>query len=96
MKFKVWLEEKKYFIGNCVDGLDDDSFCNTVAYDATQLAQLVENGKEISFNDFLINCEVDPQFISQISKAPANYEFYVNASIYWIYDNDKDIHYFYA
>lgn len=55
--FNNWL--KKSFIGNYVAGLNSDAFRNSVASDATELLQLVENG------------------------------------IVWIYDDKKDIHYFY-
>ena len=45
--YKESTMNKKFFIGNCINGLDDNEFCSKVANDATEMSQLDENGKQI-------------------------------------------------
>jgi hypothetical protein len=98
-----WLQrisqmDKRVFIGQCVSGLDDPGFCDIVGYDATEMAQLVENGQEISFQDFLSKCILESTVLSSIESEPNRYIFFINIdrNILWIYDKGSDIHYFYA
>ena len=85
----------KIFIGDCVTGLDDEYFRNRVADDATNLAQLVDNGREIREQEFFNIAE--PSYMT-IQKLDGNYKYYYNsvADVAWIYDVDKDIEYFYG
>jgi hypothetical protein len=66
--------------------------------DATEMAQIVENGREISLQEFVKMCQVDQKVISQIQRSIADYSFFINddSGIAWIYDDRRDIHYFYA
>ena len=83
------------FMGDCITGLEDDYFQRWVAGDATMLAQLVENGKEISEERFA-NI-VEPSYKS-IQQPMSNYTYYYNFNneIAWFYDENKDVEYFYA
>ncbi len=51
------------FIGDCITGLEDPHFQETLGvYDATDLAQLVANGTQISFERFLTILGFDIQY----------------------------------
>lgn len=85
MKLKN-LFEKKFYVGSCVE---TDYFS-----DATEMAQAVENGVEISSQEFLSNVNTDTILMNKIKKA----SFWKNEDlgVYWAYDFNKDIHYFWA
>jgi len=89
--------QKKNFIGNCIDGLNDNYFQNIIAQDATELAQIVEKGKEINLNIFLNLTHVDDKIIKEVQKNPERYSFFYNEDndITWIYDEETDVEYFY-
>jgi hypothetical protein len=86
---------KKTFIGNCVSGLENDVL-GQICGDATELAQIVENGELISEEQFFTMCAVADNIIKIIKNNP-RYEFYYNREedMAWYYDNMKDIEYFY-
>ena len=60
----------KTFIGNCVNGLEDQYFQDNLASDATELAQLVENGQQINLQEFF-NIQII-YIIKLNSKIPIN------------------------
>ena len=84
-------QQKKRFIGNCREGLKDPLFQRHVASDATELAQLVERGKQINFDEF---AKLTGYFIND----PQKYEFYIDeqTGITWYYNIDQDVEYFYV
>lgn len=95
--------DKKVFIGNCVTGLEDPQFQDMIAGDATVMAQLVEGGEEITKDDFLKICHVDPEILEELNMAEKDdyvddYEFYYNRdkNIAWYYDTLEDVEYFYV
>lgn len=87
----------KIFVGDCITGLDDPYFCDTIGvYDATDLAQMVANAEEINFNQFLSmvgrNCDIEG-----IRGNQENYKFYFSPekNVVWLYNIGKDVEYFY-
>jgi hypothetical protein len=62
------------------------------------MAQLVGGGEEVSLQHFSKECSVEPQVLYQVSNSPSRYHFFINKDrdIAWIYDDEKDIHYFYG
>ncbi len=90
----------KIYVGNCITGLDEPHFCNTLeVYDATDLAQLVENEEdviEINIDQFLnmVGPNIDPEPLKQ---NPENYEFFYHTyrDIAWFYNINEDVEYFY-
>ena len=89
----------KIFIGDCVTGLNNEYFRERVANDATMLAQLVENGQEISLQDFFNTTGLlDSETIQKLTNGADNYSYFYNydKDIAWFYDENKDIEYFYA
>ena len=88
----------KIFIGNCINDLNDEYFQSRVADDATNLAQLVENGVEMSEQDFFKIVSLDQNTMQKLTQNPINYKYYYNSgrNVVWFYDEDKDIEYFYA
>jgi len=88
---------KKIFVGNCINGLEDPFFQQTIADDATLLAQLIENGQEIDYNQFMNLCDIHPETKNIIEQFPENYKFYYNpdTGIAWYYDINKDVEFFY-
>lgn len=94
--YKLLKLAQKGFIGDCITGLEDPQFQNYVASDATELAQLVDRGKQITFEEFA-NMAYIKQIMGQFINNPDNYEFYIDEAtgIAWYYDIEKDIEYFY-
>ena len=82
---------KKVFLGDCRTFLDDPQ-SHGFASDATQLAQIVENGKEISPANFLKVCDIQ----QDISRGGISFWINETVGLYWMYDENTDIHYFYA
>ena len=85
----------KVFVGDCVNGLDDNYFCSKIAFDTTDLAQLVENGTQIDEQQF--STITGPDYKNN-QKPGGNYSYYYNIDrgVAWFYDEDADIEYFYA
>ncbi len=85
----------KIFIGNCINGLGDPYFRDRVAFDATDLAHLVDNGKEISEQEFFNIASPD---YKTLQNSTGNYLYFYNSDrdIAWFYDEDNDIEYFYV
>lgn len=95
--------DMKRFVGDCVTGLDDPTFQDTVAADVTELVQLVEWGEEITWDDFYNIADVEPGIKKKIEIAfesgdTDDYMFYYHydRNIAWIYDNLEDVEYFYV
>ena len=92
---KSQMEIKKNYIANCVDALTNDIFTDLIAQDATEMAQLIDNGKKVTQQYFFDKCEVvvpDPKLIKQF---PRRFQYAENKNLMWIYDTSEDIHYFY-
>ena len=95
---QIILEQlnKKYCIGNCATILDDP---NSPFSDATEMAQTIENGEQLEYTYELTNL-LDltgcPKMLKlNFRKHPDKLEFGRNENIYWIYDIEGDIHYFF-
>jgi len=84
------MNRTAYFIGNCLNGLDDEQFREGVADDTTLLAQLVESSKEISKVEFLKNC-----YVELILEKSFEYFYNEDREVYFYRDTKKDIEYFY-
>lgn len=97
------LNESQY-LGSCVQVGDKNSFCliNDIFSDATEMAYYVGNPDEedygqsekITRKDFFDNInrsEVKKKFL----KGDAQFFYIPNLSIYYIYNSDQDVHYFY-
>jgi hypothetical protein len=85
------------FVGDCRTILDDEVACRAIgAYDATELAQIVEEGTNITKDEFLSVCSVDKEILEKLNKKPKRFSFFHNEDVYWYYDDVKDIEYFYA
>jgi hypothetical protein len=92
-----YKKAEKVYIGNCINGLDDEHFSQRVADDATSLAQIVENGEEINEQMFFNMVSLPYENIQNLSNNPQNFEYYYNkdVDIAWIYDINRDVEYFY-
>jgi len=93
-KFKKIAQTKYEYIGNCKDTVDILGI-----WDATEMAQMIdENNEDVKpWNIKEIIPFVPSQQKIQILQNPSNFECEKNISenIVWIYDINKDIHYFY-
>jgi hypothetical protein len=102
-------EDRKHlvYIGNCKTGLEDTTFQKYVASDATEMEHLVgddiPNSKKEKIRSrgfFLRYCDV-PDFLRQ-KMSQHNFEFarnvspYTHQMIFWAYDLDDDVHYFFV
>ena len=61
-------------------------------FDATEIAQLIENGSNITREEAVKYIKNLPK---SYHKRPHDFSFGKNKNIYWMYDDLKDIHYFY-
>lgn len=96
-----WLKKTaaptRQFVGTCANCLADEWFSNNIASDATQLAQLVvENFSPLTMDQFLQLCDVDSELATQIKTQPAIFTFAQSGPLTWAYNEETDIHYFFA
>jgi hypothetical protein len=93
--FKLFLEnQKKQLVGTCVNSFDEDGNCtiNQLPYrDTTQFAQAEENATEITKDQFINNVNV-PDNLKNIN---AIYLHDKDHDLYMLYNDQKDIHYFF-
>lgn len=94
----IRIASQKVFVGNCITGLNDPMFQDYIAEDATELAQIVGSGIEITKEDFLNMVLLDPTILDILNKDKNRYQYYYNQGkdIAWYYDTIKDIEYFYG
>jgi len=85
--------EKLFFLGTCKNIVD---MKDTEAVSA--LAILVEEGKEITKDNFLTMVNITDEHLKVLTTDPSNFEFYYNydENIAWFYDKDEDVEYFYG
>lgn len=79
---------KKLYRGNCVSITEDAD----LDIDATELAQLVENSTDVSEDVFLQNCDAMPEHLKIENRI---FGFNKDKDVYFVYDTNRDIHYFY-
>lgn len=91
--------KKMKFIGTC----KDDAAWQTLFADATEMAQCVENSKSLKWNEFCALFNDIRTIIVPIDNNPfifaykhIFYGYNESEKIAWIYDSEKDIHYFYS
>ena len=95
----------RVYIGNCVTGLDDPSFQRYIASDATEMEHLVgddipNSKKEILGRGiFVERCDVPDFLMKKINhhkfQFARNISPYKKVVVFWAYDLDEDIHYFF-
>lgn len=87
---------KKIFVGDCVNGLNNEVFKDVIAEDATELAQLIENSTPITLSQFLDLCDIDIKFKKRIIGSKDIFKAGQFNNIVWLYDKSRDKHYFYT
>ena len=95
ISFKQFLESqsKKHLVGSCKD-FDEDGNCTIpqLPYtDTTQFAQYEENATEITKDQFINNVNL-PDNLKNIN---AIYLHDKDHDLYMLYNDQKDIHYFF-
>lgn len=88
------LEDKKSFVGDCKTILNT----NDLFSDATEMSQAIENGEEISYEDFVKDIDVKrtPKlFKLYLRKNPDKFSFGKYNNLIWAYHDDTDTHYFF-
>lgn len=97
--FKEFItEEKKTYVGNCVNSFDSDGQCtNSLPYrDATDFAQGEENAKKISKDEFEDVVSI-PDHLQKLHKSKhVAYLHDEENNIHMMYDSKKDVHHFFA
>jgi len=86
---------KKIFIGDCTTGINNEVFKDVIAEDATELAQLIENSTLITLSQFLDLCDIDDKFKKRIFKSKDIFEAGQFNNIVWLFDKNRNKHYFY-
>ena len=88
---------KLEFVGDCTEILEEGGTWEGA--DDTELAQMVEKGEQITKEEFKQLTDIDSLRQLKILDNPG-IEFWYNkdegVGVAWIYDPNKDIHYFYA
>ena len=99
---------KLVYVGDCITGLEDPSFCSAVASDATELGQIVwcenDDVKHPTPSEFAELVEVLPEhkhYLEMPDVSLGSPELGYNesagvAGVAWIWDEETDTHYFYA
>jgi hypothetical protein len=96
ISFKLFLEnQKKHFVGTCVNSFDEEGNCTIpqLPYtDTTQFAQAEENTTKITKDQFINNVNV-PDNLKDIN---AIYLHDEDNDVFMLYDDQKDVHYFFV
>ena len=71
----------------CVTGLDNPEFCEQIAVDATDMAQLIENSLPITKRQFEI---ISPIKVDEVSE----FGFHIERRVVWAYNPTTDVHHF--
>ena len=79
---------KYQYLGTCISTVDDSCI-----WDATEMAQIIDNSKAFDIYDIYQFLNKDLQ--NKVSKNSSFFECGINNDIIWVYDTQKDIHYFY-
>lgn len=92
------------YLGSCVEVGDEESECsiNNIFSDATEMAYYVGNpdeddmgrSMEISEEEFFENIKKDT-IVKKYLKGEVKYYYLPDLDIYFIYNEDQDVHYFY-
>jgi hypothetical protein len=91
MKIQTLLEafSSLNYIGTCISTVDE-----ACLWDATEMAQMLENSEPADVTDVLNR--INPNTLEQLNldvnnlTEAGNYNY-----IWWVYDDSKDIHYFF-
>jgi len=94
--FHQFMEnQKKHLVGTCVNSFEEEGHCDNINLpyrDTTQFAQAEENATEITKDQFINNVNV-PDNLKDIN---AIYLYDEDNDVYMLYDDQKDIHYFFV
>jgi len=97
ISFKQFLESqnKKHLVGTCVNSFEEDGNCTIpqLPYtDTTHFAQAEENATQITKDQFINNVNL-PDNLKDIN---AIYLHDEDNDVYMLYDDQKDVHYFFV
>lgn len=93
-----WIDQiadRFYYIGDCTTGLEDEQFCDFIS-DPTDMAQLVENSTPLKIDEFLRLTDLDEEHERIAHEGNTSFGYNPDRRVVWMYDNDNDIHYFFA
>lgn len=94
--FRINMEQKKNFVGTCVNSFDEsnaDCIIPELPFsNASDFAYYVENSKPISKEVFLQKSFI-PDFLFNLINQ--NNEFSEYKNVIFLYDTEEDIHYFF-
>lgn len=101
MRFKQFYlsETKQYFYkGNCVNSFDDDGKCLlNIFTDVSDFANTEENSKSVSKTKNISKLNLSVPGLQDIANKKTTTLLYSKDSdMYFLYDVDKDIHYFFT
>jgi hypothetical protein len=97
ISFRIFLENKnkKQLVGNCVNSFDEDGNCTIpqIPYKyTTQFAQSEENATQMNKDQFINNVNL-PDSLKYIKAIYLNDK---DNDVFMLYDDQKDVHYFFA
>jgi len=94
IKLKLLLENKSNYVGDCRTIIDNDILFS----DATEMAQVIENSKQIPYEEFInsINFKNIPRLLMlNFRKHPNKFVFGKYGKLLWAHQVNNDIHYFF-
>jgi len=91
------MVEMKSFVGTCVNSFDADGDCIVPQLgwaNVSDFANAEEYAKEISESTFIALAEMPNELTQEL--AGHSVKYLVSENVLMAYDDDKDIHYFFA
>ena len=88
--------DKYFYFGNCKNIFDEDGSCEVSIF--TNVSDFVfndENSKEISKEEFFNKVSIGNDLWNKLKDHDLLYFYYPNG-LYVLYDDEEDIHYFFA
>lgn len=93
------LKESKYNLaGDCVTGLDDPYFQRRICSDATEMAGVVDeySNEFLTKDEFLNKVNWPEEHMGPADENRFDFAYNPQKDIYWAYDIDDDVHYFFV
>lgn len=92
-------EDKKYrYYGNCVNSFEEETGDSLISIfnNVSDFAVVDENSDIVDKNSNLSKLEIPTKLIDIVNKPDTILKYADYRDIYFIYDEDADIHYFFA
>jgi hypothetical protein len=96
---EIVLSNQKHFVGTCANSFDEDGECIVPLLPWSGVSSFAvdeENAITITKNEFSKITVIPDELKKRIFNHSLMYQKTDDSLVYWIYDDDTDIHYFFA